>query len=146
MKLVTGHFGEIEFDLERFIIFEEGLPGFEGLKRFILIEDNDSESPFSYLQSIEDTDISFVVTDPYQFSKSYAPRIPEVYFEKLGNGESKEYTVLNIVTVPRDINLTTINLQAPLLIHINSRKGMQVNLEVTDYKTKHLLVDLVKEA
>ena len=51
MKLQT-RFGEMEVDPNKIIEFKEGIPGFEALRKFILIED--AESKFCYLQSVEE--------------------------------------------------------------------------------------------
>jgi len=143
MQLNTFHFGKITYDIEKEILFTEGVPGFEELKRYIMIEDEDVESPFCYLQSVEDGDISFIMMNPYDVKADYAPSIPKKCFEKLGN-EADEHIILSIVAIPQDIQSATINLQAPLLINLNTRKGMQVILEDTAYQTRHKLMAMLQ--
>ena len=52
MKLNTKYHGVKEYEEKDIINFKKGLPGFEGLKKFILfpVEDNDV---FSILHSVE---------------------------------------------------------------------------------------------
>lgn len=141
MKLVTKEFGEIEVLPEKIITFEEGLPGFEMLHRFILI--NSEEGIFNYLQSIDDADIRFVITDPYQFSESYAPVINESYFEKLGGGDDEEFAVFSVVCLRDPIEESTINLAGPILIQLEYMKGIQVITEDKKYSARYKLINLV---
>lgn len=143
MVLNTRQFGEIDFDEKKQIVFQEGIPGFELLKKFIVIEDKDENSPFSYLQSTEDGDVAFVVTDPYCLKEKYEPQIQEIYFEKLGGGEDADFVLLAIITIPKSIKDSTINLKAPLLIQLEKREGIQVILEDKRYQTKHRLMELM---
>ena len=142
MELNTFHFGKITYDVKKEILFKEGVPGFEELKRYIMIEDEDIESPFCYLQSVEDGEVSFIMMNPYDVKADYAPSIPEICFKKLGD-ETDEYVILSIVAIPQDIQSATINLQAPLLINLNTRRGMQVILEDATYQTRHRLMTML---
>ena len=143
MKLQTRHFGEIEIDENKQIVFTEGLPGFEDLKAFILLEDIDS--PFCYLQSLDQGDITFTIIDPLRVKKDYAPYIHENYFDKLGGGNTSEFIMYSIVTLREPIEETTVNLQAPLLIHTDRRVGVQAIVEDKSYKVRHKLVELIGE-
>ena len=141
MKLTTRNFGEIEIAEEKIIVFEEGLPGFETLHRFIFIDSE--EGVFNYLQSIEDGDLCFVITDPYQVFKEYAPVINESYFEKLGGGKNEDFAIYSVVCIRDSIDESTINLAGPLLIQTEYKKGIQVITEDRKYSTKHKLVNLL---
>ena len=143
MKLKTRNFGEIEFDETRKIIFEKGIPGFRQLKEYIIIEDKNEDSVFSYLQSIQDGNISFIITNPYYFDKNYALDIKEEYLKQLGEID-KGYSIFSIVTVVDQFETATLNLVAPLVIHNESKKGMQIILEGTAYTTRHKLIDLLE--
>lgn len=143
MKLNTKHFGTIEIDEHKAILFKEGIPGFETLTQFALIEEE--ENPFSYLQALEDGEVAFAIINPYLLKKDYTPRIPERYFERLGGGKNEEFTLFVIATVLQPIDYTTVNLQAPILIHVEKRVGVQAIVEDSVYKTRHRLVDLITE-
>lgn len=145
MQLRTRQFGEITIEPSKQIIFPEGLPGFETLRQFILLEDEEEGSLFSYLQSVEQGEVSFILMNPYQIMPEYNPIIKEAYFEKLGGGTSEEFALLSMVTIPQQVAHTTLNLQAPLLFHIEKRRGIQVILEKSPYKTKHLMLELMKK-
>ena len=143
MKTNTKQFGDIEIQEDKIITFKEGIPGFEDLKRFILMEEKDSI--FHALQSIEDEEICFIITDPYYFKKDYAPTIRESYFNKLGRGDNDAFSLYAIVTLKDQVENSTLNLAGPLLIHIENRQGVQVIIEDAGYTTKHKIVDLINE-
>ncbi len=145
MLISSKNFGEVEIDPSKKIVFKEGIPGFEMLKEYILIEDTEESSPFAYLQSIEDSNICFVIADPYVFMPNYAPDIKDQFIEMLGGGTAEDFSVFSIVTIPTGFNDATLNLVGPLVIHNETRLGRQVILENTSYTTKHLITELLLE-
>lgn len=144
MILKTRSFGTIKVNEEKIIHFKEGIPGFEELKKYIMIEE-EQDSPFCYLQSIEDGEICFILTNPYLFKSDYEPAIRKQYFEQLGGGKLEDFSVFAIVTIKGEIETATLNLMAPLIIQQNSRLGIQVILEGQDYTTRHAVLDLLEE-
>ncbi len=144
MKIDTYTFGSIEISDDKVITFGDGLPGFEKLRKFSIIEAEGEES-FRYLQSLEDGSICFTIVDPYLFKKDYAPIIGEVYFEKLGGGPDSDFAIYSIACLKEPIEESTLNLAGPILIHVHNRLGIQVITEEKMYKTKHKIVDLLKE-
>ena len=144
MKLNTKNFGTIEFDETKKIVFEKGIPGFRELHAYIIIEDEDEESVFAYLQSIEDGTVSFIITNPHYFDETYTIEIKNEYVKQLGDGTSEDFSLFAIVTVTNTFETATLNLVAPLVIHNEAKKGMQVILENTKYTTRHKLVDLIE--
>lgn len=143
MKVQTRYFGEVEIQDEKVITFEEGLPGFEDFKKFAVLDTE--KGTFNYLQCIEDKNVCFVVTDPYEFKEDYAPHISEGYFEKLGGGDSKEFIIWVIACLKEDMAKSTINLAGPLLINLNTKKAIQVIIEDKKYKSRHTLEELLEE-
>ncbi|MDF2595977.1 MAG: Flagellar assembly factor FliW [Clostridia bacterium] len=125
------------------ILFKEGIPGFEELKEFIILEDEGKE--FYYLQAVNEPIISFVIIDPSLLKSDYAPVIPKSYFEKLGAKEGEAVTAFVIATIRENMEESTVNLQAPLLIHIENRIGVQAILEDKSYHSRHKIADLIKE-
>lgn len=143
MIIHTAKFGEIEVDETKKIIFNEGIPGFEHLKAYMILEDGDGV--FYYLKSLEDGNIAFPIINPHLIKKDYAPHIHESYFEKLGGGESEAFSVFVITTIRENMADTTVNLQAPLLIHTERRVGVQTIIEDKCYQSRHKLMDLLQE-
>ena len=75
MEIETTRFGHVEIDESLIITVPDGILGFEGLNRFIILDHFDKESPFKWLQSIEDPSLAFVITDPLIFVPDYKAKI-----------------------------------------------------------------------
>lgn len=144
MKLDTKNFGIIEFDDSEIICFPDGLPGFENDKQFIILNHPDSDSPFKWLQSVDNTDLAFVIINPFLFKPDYEFDIPKHILEKLKIKEEKEVLVYSIVVVPEDITKMTANLLGPIIINSKEKLGKQIIVDDNRYKTKHYILKEAK--
>ncbi|MCD9022307.1 flagellar assembly protein FliW [Cohnella silvisoli] len=131
--------GDIEVDDNQVIRFENGMPGFEQLKAFVLVQ-LEPELPFSYLQSVEEAEVAFLLTDPFTFYPGYDIQLSEQVIEDLRIGDEKDVQVWSVVTMKEDIHSATMNLLAPVIINTKEVNGRQVILQNTKYVTKHPLV------
>src|SRR5690606_9994104 len=97
-----------------FIHMPEGLIGFPELNQFILL-DHDTDSPFKWLQSVNDPEMAFVVISPLSFRPDYMVEVTEeeVASLKLTNADNAVISV--IVTIPMDPKKMSANLKAPLV-------------------------------
>ncbi len=129
MKLNSVAFGEIEYDEKDIIFFGEGLYGLSELKNFLYIKSEDDDFPFDYLQSIENVDISFIITSPFLFLDDYDFELSESVVEKLEIKNIEDVVVLTITNVSEEVEQTTVNLQAPIIINKSARKAKQVILD-----------------
>jgi flagellar assembly factor FliW len=146
MFLKTRHFGEIKIDEESILYFEDGLIGFDGMKQYILIPNGDEENPFLWLQSIDDPNLAFAITDPFLFRKDYEVEISEKVKEKLKIEQEEDVVVYSIAVIPEDIKKISINLQGPLVINSKSKKGKQIILNTDRYPVKFFIFeDKIKE-
>jgi len=132
-------FGELEVSEENIIFFEEGIPAFEDLKKFVIIKQD--ESPFYWLQSIEDKDIAFVILNPFEIKPDYEFDLPDEVVSKLEITSASDVAVFCIVVIPEDIKQTRVNLKAPIIINVNKRKGMQYLLDDERYPLKYYLFE-----
>ena len=139
MKLNTRNFGELDIDEEKIIAFPEGLPGFEEEKEFIIINNDDEENPFCWLQSVNNPDLAFVIVNPFLIFSDYSVDISETVQEKLKIKDEKDVAVYSIVVVPEDLKKMTANLLGPIVINIRERLGKQVILDDPRYTTKHYI-------
>lgn len=139
MKLSTMRFGEMVIDQNKIIAFPQGIPGFEENKRFIILRP-DEEIPFSFLQSVDNGDLSFIITNPFWFYKDYEFDLPLNEQIQLKVQHKEELEVWSIITVRDNIKEATLNLQAPVIINNKDKLGIQVILHETDYHTKHKLL------
>ena len=139
MKLITKNFGEIEIDEEKIIHFPEGILGFEEEKEFVVINDEDEESPFGWLQAIENPELTFVIINPFFVYPNYDITIPETAQKKLEIQDKKDLIIYSIVVVPKDIEKMTANLIGPIIINTKEMIGKQVILDDDRYSTKHYI-------
>ncbi|WAM37233.1 flagellar assembly protein FliW [Caldicellulosiruptor acetigenus] len=132
-------FGELEVSEENIIFFEEGIPAFENLKKFVIIKED--ESPFYWLQSIEDKDIAFVIINPFEIKPDYEFDLPDEVVSKLEIDSPQNVAVFCIVVIPEDVKQTRVNLKAPIIINVNKRKGMQYLLDDERYPLRYYLFE-----
>lgn len=145
MQIKSTRFGEFEVPEELVVQFPEGLPGFEDQKKFAFLpytvdEDN---SPFAYMQSVEDPDLTLLLADPFLFFKHYSLDLNDEDAAQLGLSDSEETAgVYGVVAVPEKIDQMTVNLLAPIVVNWKEQKGMQIILNRSPYSTKHRLFPL----
>lgn len=138
----TEKFGRIEVDEASIIQFVSPILGFDHDLRFTLLPHRD-ESPFLWLQSLDSSGLSFVVTSPAQFNIPYEIEIPENVVTLLSLESAEEVIVFTLVTIP-DENpaLMTTNMLAPIIINQRTMKAMQIVLDNPAFDIrKRLIVD-----
>ncbi len=136
MKIQSSRFGSIEVADENIFEFSSGLPGFPEEKSFAFLP-YQPDSPFAFLQSLRDVDLTFLVTDPFPFFSDYEFKLEDEVVEELNLAENKLPQIINMVTIPEKLEDMTANLLAPIVINRRTRQGKQVILEKTSYGTKH---------
>lgn len=135
MIIETLTWGTLEMSEDQVYRFDKGIPGFEAETEFALIIND--EGPFSYLQSVKDPNLSFLLTDPFVFYSSYEFELPASDKEELGI--SSEVIIRCMVTVRADLEHTTMNLLAPIVLNPLKQRGKQTVLHKSAYSTQHLL-------
>ena len=136
MRLNTKHFGEVDYDEDSVIIFEEGLPGFKNDTQFLLISENPGDL-FQWLQSTEDEELAFVLVDIRQILPEYQPIVEPGILASLEDGNELFY--YNIAVVPEDIHQMRVNLKAPIIINKSAQKGKQVIAGNEEYGVRHYI-------
>ena len=130
MKVVTSQFGELEVSEEQIIHFPQGIIGFEECKKFVLINDEESE-PFRWLISLDKKEFGFPVLDPFLIKKDFLREFPPSLARKL---KSKDTTmgVFGVVTLKGEGGKVTVNLKGPIVIDYEKQEGRQVILTSED--------------
>jgi len=136
MKISTEYLGEIEFDETEIITMEKGVIGFEDYHKYILVNHPEPEMPYMWYQSVEDTKVYFIVTNPFYFVENYDFDLRDSVVERLEIKEIEDILTLSLVVIPEKVKDTTLNLQSPIIV--NKRIGIseQVILEET-FPLKH---------
>lgn len=145
MKANTRFFGGIEISDDKIITMDKGMIGFPDLKHFALIFDEEKEEQLiMWLQCMDDGDISFPVMHPQKAMENYQPQINMEVTSSLGELKDENIFMLVTVTVPKEIEKLTCNLQAPIIINTANNKAVQVIVE-NDYPIKYSLAHLIKK-
>lgn len=146
MQLNTKHFGLIEIDENKIIDFPEGIPGFQEIKKFVILSSDDKGSPFQWLQAVDNPDLAFVVIDPRLFRPEYVVDVNDAEIEILNIQDPTNVLIYAIVVVPEDISKMTANLKAPVLINTENNRGKQIVMDKDDYKVKHYIMEELKKS
>lgn len=111
------------------IHFPEGLPGFERVHDFVLIN-NEEEAPFLWLQSTNIPNLAFIAVDPFLVLPNYRPDIGDADVAFLDIEKEEDVLMLSIVNISSDPNEgTTANLVGPIIINWENKRGKQVILQ-----------------
>jgi len=173
MLLKTRHFGEIEIDENKIIRFDGGLPGFNNVRQFIILEtepdeglDNKSSggldnkpdaephttesseepnsgSPFKWLQCVDDPMLAFAIANPFLLKPDYDVKLSDEVVEHLEIKKEVDVAIYTIVVVPEDITKMTMNLKAPLVINVRNKKGVQAILDTEEYSIRHHIMSSI---
>lgn len=135
-KIETSRFGEIEIEKNRIIIFPEGLIGFPDEREYAILEHKPGSS-FYWLQSTEQPELAFVMTNPFLLKQDYLQDLSAdeaFHFEKKNGADIVVFVLITIP--PGNINNMTANLLGPLVIDSETRQGKQVILANSGYDTR----------
>lgn len=133
--IVTPRFGEVSFTAEDTIEFPWGLPGFPDLHRFLALS-LDEQPGYVWLQSVDDPQTALPAADPWSIFADYEPRLPAYATESLEISQPDEFTLLCIVVVTKNAAEMTMNLLAPVIVNLRTRRARQVMLEASNYSSR----------
>lgn len=137
MTLTGTRFGDLEVAEQDTIAFPDGLIGFPTAKRFVIICPK-AESPFRWLQSLDEPALAFLVTDPANYVPDYAPEISLGAARRLALNEETPRLLLTTVNIPRGKpEAMTLNLAGPIVVNAETRTASQIVLEDGAYTIKH---------
>ncbi len=134
MRTINTRFGEVEYNPENLLHFPAGMIGFPTLHDFIVMP-NKKKGPLFWIQSVDDSAIAFVLTDPSNFFLDYQISPDDSVKNSLNISNTDDCYVLVVVTVPKDQKIT-LNLAAPVFFSPKTNRAIQVILENSDYKPR----------
>ncbi|MCW7073700.1 MAG: flagellar assembly protein FliW [Deltaproteobacteria bacterium] len=140
MRLSTTRFGDIDIDESRAIMMKAGILGFEHLKRYVLLV-QDEEILFWWFQSVDDGSVAFVVINPFVIKPDYKPIIQDNDVELLEIESPEDVILMSIVTIRSDPFRVTANLRAPIVINLKKRLAKQIILDKPDYPIQYSMMD-----
>ena len=130
MQVSTVRFGTIQIEDKELITFPWGVPGFENLKGFVLLEYKNG--PYQWLQSVEDPGVAFVVCPPDFLGLVYSA--PDAKKKLIGLDREEDLVVLNIVSFDRETKAVQFHVKSPLLFNVATRVGYQWTMETDELK------------
>jgi flagellar assembly factor FliW len=142
MEIETTRFGRLSVEDERIISFPSGLLGFPDHSRFALIQTGE-ENYFFWLQSVDEPNLAFVVTDPTIFFKDYQVPVREETWQDLQLAD--EAAVQCFVICNKVGEWLTGNLLGPILVNAQNRLAQQVVLTEKKWTTRQPLMMLQAE-
>ena len=128
MTVKTRDFGAIELDDKAVLEFATPIFGFDKLRRYVVLSDEEMGAGLFWLQALEDEEVCFILLDPLDLGLDYFPEVPADAPKELG----QEPVVRVIAVVPQDFKDTTVNLKSPILINPKTQRAAQVILDA-DY-------------
>ncbi len=140
MKITTKEFGDILVEEEDIIKFSRGIYGFEDYKNFVILKDMPDDD-IMYLQSIENTDLHFVIIDPYIIMPNYSPvlTIEDVHALNITNDEILNLKYMLIAVISENIENSVVNLKSPIVINPSNKNAIQAILQNQDYLLRYPL-------
>lgn len=118
------------------IHFPNGIYGFEEIRNFILLQEDDSRTIWS-LQAADGPYPSLIVVDPSLLLPGYAPKLGAAERRALGNPQEEDLCWLAVAVIRKKPEDTVVSLKSPLVINVKNRVGMQVILEDGDYPLRY---------
>lgn len=147
MKITTRIFGEVDIDESKIIRFEKGIIGFPDLTDFALIHDEERgpKSIIRWMQSMQEPNFAMPVIDPLAIQKDYNPIVDDELLKDLGELKEDNILVLVTITVPKELKAMSVNLQAPIVINAEERKGAQIIVDTEKYPVRFPIYDILEK-
>lgn len=119
------------------IHFPNGIYGFEDVKEFILLQEDEDKVIWS-LQAANHPYPTILVVDPLLVMPGYAPSLTDIERKALGNPDPDDLCWLAVAVIRKKLEDSVVSLKSPIVINVKTRLGMQVILE-DDYPARYRL-------
>jgi flagellar assembly factor FliW len=139
MKIRTTRFGVVDVGDNAVISLPDGILGFPSTRHFVLLEHDSEGTPFKWLQAVDDPSLAFIVIDPNLMISDYDAPLDADCLELFGPDlASEQIVMMSIVNVPREQPIAmTVNVRAPIAVHLEKRLGRQIVLPNEGYQIRH---------
>ena len=134
-----------EVHSDNIFTFPEGILGFEDIREYVFLM-NDKVAPFMFMQSLDDSNLSFVCIEIFKICPEYNISLPPATIEALEIEDANDIIVVGLVTVRKDVVDTTANLMSPIIVNLKSSKAQQVVLDNSDYPVRFRVWDAIEQS
>ncbi|HEY2388636.1 MAG TPA: flagellar assembly protein FliW [Candidatus Binatia bacterium] len=126
VRVVSRRFGTLDVPVASILHFAQGLVGFPGHRRYVVL-DHRPGSPFKWMLSLDEPDLAFAVANPGELVADYAP--PLTLASRLLGATPEVLALFVLVTIPPDPTCMTVNLMAPVVVDMRTREARQIVLD-----------------
>jgi len=120
------------------IHFPDGIYGFETIKDFILIREDEHGVIWS-LRAADSPYPSLVAVDPFLVIQDYRPELNGADLRALGSPAQKDLGFLAVAVIRKNLPDSVVNLKSPIAVSVKNHLGRQVILEDSDYPVRYRL-------
>ena len=140
LTIPTTRFGDVQVPESQVIDLPHGLLGFPERRQFIALL-HGQDSPFLWLQSLEDSALAFVIVDVALVMPNYEIDLSDDDQEDLQLKEDEPFAIYGLVTIPQgNPGGMTVNLLGPLLVNTAAIVGKQVVQSSSGYSHRQPLL------
>ena len=125
LQISSRALGDIEVSSKWVMHFPTPLGGFPSHQNFVLIPA--AREGLWWLQALDDSDVTFILGDPFLLEASYSFDLGDVERDMLSIKDEGDAVGLVMLTLPqRDGESATANCRAPIVFNLTQRVGMQI--------------------
>ncbi len=128
MQIQTTRFGALDLDESTFIHFPWGIPGFEELKRYVLMDHR--EGPLQWLQAVDEPSVAFVVCPPEVVGVRYT--VPEEKTTPIQVQTPEDLVLLVMISFDQTDKNLRIHFRGPLLFNASNRQAYQWTIDSSE--------------
>lgn len=129
MKIETRDFGIVEIKDNNIITFKQPVYGFEEYTQYVLVTDSNMGNGICWLQSIEQKSVCFILMNPLQVCKDYAPVVMQDVLIMLQAAPDDDLDCWVIAVIGETFRQSTVNMKSPIIINHKMNLAMQVILD-----------------
>lgn len=142
MLIDTDRFGTFDTRDSKLIEFPQGLPGFEDLHDFIILEVGQTK-PIYWLQSTEDKFIALPVILTFEVLDDYYIDIRDNELDELHIESQNDLLIMNVLVIPEQIEKMTVNLAAPIVINAVRGIGKQIIIDAKSMSVRKPIYEAI---
>lgn len=137
MTTTNTRFGLLQYEEGDVVTFADGLIGFPNLHRFVLLNHKE-DSPFRWLQSLDEESLAFLVCDPEAFVGGYTADVDPLAEQVLTmEPETPRFTYATANIPHGRPHDMTLNLAGPIVVNGETRQAKQLVIEDEAYTMRH---------
>lgn len=126
IELRSRRFGDFTVPESRVFALDPGLIGFPAAHRFVIL-DSKPGSPFKWMLCLEEPELGFAVVDPEDLVTGYCA--PLDHAAAVLGCAATDVALFVLVTIPAEPTEIFLNLLAPIVVDLQTRRGRQVVLD-----------------